>query len=132
VIVVDASALVEVLLRTPAGSQAEQVLDVHDAVAPELLDAEVLAALTNHEQRGELSADRVDDALTDLVGAPIQRIPHRLLLHAARSRTTNLSAYDALYVALAATLGCGLVTADARLARASDLGVAVTLLSGPA
>lgn len=30
----------------------------------------------------------------------------------------NLTAYDATYVALAEALGCGLVTADARLAHA--------------
>jgi predicted nucleic acid-binding protein len=66
--------------------------------------------------------------VNDLIDAPIERISHTPLLRDARARTANLSAYDAVYVALAAALGCGLVTADARLAGAPRLNVAVTLL----
>jgi predicted nucleic acid-binding protein len=128
VIVFDASALVEVLLSTGAGRQGLQILEREDVVAPELLDVEVLAALTNYEKRGELDGSRVDDALADLLEAPVERLPHRPLLTAARRHTANLSAYDALYVALASALGCGLVTADGRLSRAPGLHVAVTLL----
>jgi predicted nucleic acid-binding protein len=40
----------------------------------------------------------------------------------------NLSAYDASYVALAETLGCALLTADARLSRASGLRCPVTVV----
>lgn len=128
-IVVDASALVHVLLRTPAGRQARLLLADEQVVAPELLDAEVLAALTNQEKRGELTAGQADVALRRLARSPVQRVSHRLLIDAARARTANLSAYDALYVALAATLGCGLLTADARLAASPALGIPVTLLS---
>jgi predicted nucleic acid-binding protein len=40
----------------------------------------------------------------------------------------NLSAYDAGYIALAEALGCGLVTADARLSRASGVHCPITVV----
>jgi predicted nucleic acid-binding protein len=40
----------------------------------------------------------------------------------------NVSAYDAAYVALAETLGCALLTADARLARASGTTCPITVV----
>jgi predicted nucleic acid-binding protein len=55
-IVFDASALVEVLLRTEAGRQGQRILRAQDVVAHELVDVEVLAALTNYEKRGGLEA----------------------------------------------------------------------------
>ena len=42
----------------------------------------------------------------------------------------NLTAYDAAYVALAETIECPLVTADARISRAPGLRCAVTVLPG--
>ena len=42
----------------------------------------------------------------------------------------NVSAYDAAYVALAETIDCPLVTADARLSRAAGLRCAVTVVPG--
>jgi predicted nucleic acid-binding protein len=65
---------------------------------------------------------------TDLVAAPIERVPHEGLLHEAWRRSAALSGYDALYVALAAQLGVGLLTTDQRLANAPQLGVPVTVI----
>jgi predicted nucleic acid-binding protein len=50
------------------------------------------------------------------------------LLPAAWELRANVSLRDALYVALARRLDAMLVTADARLALAPDLGVALTLV----
>ncbi len=129
-IVVDASALVEFLLQSSAAGAVEQALEGHDLFAPELLDAEALSALTGYHKRGILSDTDVERALSDLLDAPLTRVPHAPLVWAAWQRSAALSAYDALYVALAAELGCALVTADRRLTRAQDLGIPLTLIGG--
>ena len=126
--VVDASAVVELLLRTPAGEAALGAIGNEPVFAPELLDAEVLSALAGLERGGKISADRADRAIEQLVGAPIDRVPHLGLVSAAWKRRASLSTYDGLYVALAARLDCPLVTADARLGRSGDIGVTITLV----
>ena len=47
------------------------------------------------------------------------RTPHRLLVPRVWELRDNLSAYDAAYVALAEALDAPLLTADARLTRAT-------------
>lgn len=66
--------------------------------------------------------------VTELERLPITRVPHGGLLIGAWDRRANLSAYDAVYVALASKLRCALLTADARIVRGSDLGIPVTLV----
>jgi predicted nucleic acid-binding protein len=56
------------------------------------------------------------------------RHPSRSLWPRAWELSTNLSAYDALYVALAEQLNAPLLTADARLARAPGLSCPVEVL----
>lgn len=127
-VVVDASAIVEWLARRPSATLVEQALR-DDAFAPELLDVEVVSALARAVRLKRISRKDAVGALDVLASAPIVRVPHLGLVADAWHRTGNLSAYDAFYVALAARLRCHLITADARLARAPRLGVAVTLLA---
>ena len=126
--VVDASALVELFLRSPAAAVVREAVASGEAVAPELLDAEVLYTLARLERSGRMTADVAGRALWQLVRVPIARVPHRDLLDGAWRRRANLSTYDALSVALAARLGCPLITADARLAASPGLGIPVTLV----
>ena len=97
--------------------------------APAHLDAEVL-----HSIRGLRLGGIIDDAIAhramdNLARSRIVRVrPGRVLLGVAWELRHNLTAYDALYVALADLLDCGLVTADGRLASAPDLPVPVTVL----
>jgi predicted nucleic acid-binding protein len=121
VIVVDASALLEVLLRTPAVEAVEARLfeeprqTLH---APHLLDVEVAQVLRRYAAVGEIDAERGNAALADLVDFPIRRYPHALLLTRVWSLRNNFTAYDAVYVALAEALGARLLTWDQRLAAA--------------
>ena len=115
-IVVDASAYLELVLGSASGQRLEQLLEHEDAFAPHLLDAEVLHRVTQWGKHGRLSPHQARDALADLRDAPIARIDHRVLLADAVVRTAALSGYDALYAALSARLGCRLVTADGPLA----------------
>ena len=128
-IVIDASAMVELLVRSPAAPAVEEALRSHDAVAPELFDVEVLSALARIERRGLLDTGAAAKAVLALPRAPIARIAHRRLTAGAWRRRHQLSLYDALYAALAAELGCALLTADRRLAAAPGLDVTVTLVS---
>lgn len=131
-IVVDASAFVELLLRTPAGAQVEDLLRSEPAFAPELLDADVTSVLARLERRNKLDSRAAGRAVIALAHAPIERVAHRRLIRVAWSKRHSVSLYDAFYVALASHLACPLVTGDRKLAGASGLGIALTLVGVPA
>ena len=121
--VIDASAAVEYLLRTPLGVKFSDVVESAELVAPELLDAEVLSALRRAVLRGHLDETRAAMAVEDLVHWPVDRISHRDLVRLAWRYRRNVSAYDAFYIAVARVYDIPLLTADARLARAPNLGI---------
>jgi predicted nucleic acid-binding protein len=119
-IVVDASALVDALLRVP-GSEAllDRILAPRSILsAPHLIDIEVTQVLRRYCLRGEVSTERAAEAVLDLADFPVDRYPHTLLLPRIWHYRDNLSAYDAAYLALADALDCRVVTRDARFANA--------------
>lgn len=130
-IVIDASAFLELLLRTPTGLVVEELLAQEPAVAPHLFDAEVLHRLVAFGKQRRLEAHEVDSAVADLRDAPIARVDHRPLLIAARKLSPALSGYDALYAALAGVVGGRLVTGNLALAKTarSQLGLEVADLT---
>lgn len=128
VVVLDASAAVELLRATRTGRQVARTLRGGMVAAPGHLDAEVLSALGRLARAGALTEERVGRSLAELARAPFRRFPVPPLLADAWSLRANLSLRDALYVALARRLEATLVTADARLARAPDLGVPLTVM----
>lgn len=127
-VVLDASAAVELLLRTPAGRQAESALRGSRVVVPAHFDAEVFFALGRLVRAGNLEEGLMEPILHELARAPFTRYSLRPLLVASWALRHNLSLRDALYVALARRLEARLVTADARLAQAPDLAVGVILV----
>jgi predicted nucleic acid-binding protein len=121
VIVVDASALVEALLRTPAAAAVQERLfgtgqSLH---APHLIDIEVAQVLRRYAASGRVEPGRCRDALDDLFDFPLDRYPHDLLLPRVWELRHNLTAYDSVYVALAEALDATLLTRDRRLAAAA-------------
>ena len=122
---IDASAAVEYLLRTPLGLTLADIIDDASLVAPELMDAEVLAVLRRAVLRGNLDEGRALLAVEDLTEWPVDRIPNRTLARPAWQHHRNVSAYDALYVAAARVHDVALLTTDGRLARAPNLGIAI-------
>jgi predicted nucleic acid-binding protein len=121
VIVIDASALVEVLLEvTPAaGAVAERLSRWGDTIhAPHLLDLEVAQVLRRRAATRSLSPERCRDAFEDLGRLRMFRHPHNFLLSRVWELRDNLSAYDAMYVALAEFLNAPLLTRDRRMANA--------------
>ena len=119
-IVADASAILEVLLRTDAAPRVEARLFAagESLHAPHLLDVEVAQVLRRYAARHELTPLRALAALELLARFPIARYPHAPLLGRIWALRENLTAYDAAYVALAEGLGATLVTRDERLASA--------------
>ena len=123
--VVDASVAVEFLLKTNLGKTLTPLMARSLLMAPELMDAEVLAVLRRAVLKGQLGERRVMIAIEDLVTWPVERIPHRILVELAWEHRHNLSAYDSLYVAAARLYGVPLLTADGPLSRAPGIGVPV-------
>jgi predicted nucleic acid-binding protein len=118
VIVVDASAVIDVLLRVPTtDSIANRLFRSGEALhAPHLLDLEVTHVLRRHEARRQATPARCQEALEDLAQIRLVRHPHNVLLPRIWELRNNLSAYDAAYIALAEMLGAPLLTRDQRLA----------------
>ncbi len=119
-IVLDASAVLEVLLQTSVGAPiGERLLTVGTPLhAPHLLDVEVTHTLRRFVARGEVTEARAALALKALADFPVERYPHGILLTRIWTLRQNLTAYDAAYVALAEALDATLLTRDARIRRA--------------
>lgn len=118
-IVVDASVAVEVVLRTELGLQITYPLLEDSALScPHLVDVEVTHALRRMVLSGELAEPRAERALTDFTDLPLKRFSHELLLPEVWKLRHKVTAYDAVYVALADVLSAPLWTSDLRLARA--------------
>jgi len=117
-IVVDASALIEVLLGTSAASRLDERFFVEGETlhAPHLLDVEVAQVLRRYALAGLFGAGRGVEALEDLADFPIARYPHEPFLSRIWELRHNVTAYDAAYLALAEALDAPLVTRDAKLA----------------
>lgn len=130
-IVLDASALVELLLGSELGRAvgariADPELGLH---APHLADVEVAQALRRYVREGLLEAPAAEAALAELRALDLERHSHEPLLERVWALRENVTAYDAVYVALAEALDAPLLTCDGRLARAPGLRARVELAS---
>lgn len=119
-IVVDASAVLELLLQTELGARVEARLfrDGDELHVPHLVDVEVVQGLRRLVRMGEVSTSRAAEAIADLVDLDFHRHAHVDLLVRAWQLRNNVSAYDASYVALAEVLNATVVTCDSPLANA--------------
>jgi predicted nucleic acid-binding protein len=128
-LVVDSSALIEALIPTDArGDAVIARLSKGDALfAPALIDYEVCAVVSSLSKPTPPKVDDPQQAIRDLLGLTrIRRVsPDENLCLRAFELRHNLSGYDAVYVALAESLGASLLTCDGRIARASGPRCAV-------
>jgi predicted nucleic acid-binding protein len=131
VIVLDASVLANVVADDGTAGRAARarLVAAREAAIPDLADVETVAVLRKRWRSGDLSAHRFRAAIEDLLALPFARFPSGPLMPRAYELRDNVTAYDACYVALAEGLACPLVTADARLARASGIACDVEVLS---
>lgn len=132
-IVLDASAAIEMLLRGAASSPlVSRVFASGERIAaPHLLDLEVVQVLRRYVSAGEITAGRADQAIADYVDIRIARYPHDVLLPRIWELRQNCTAYDASYLALAESLRCPLVTCDAAIAKSAHRTVAVEVFAVP-
>lgn len=119
-IVLDASSLIELLLgivrgRRVAARIADPTVGLH---APHLADVEVAQVLRRLVRTEEISRAEAETAMTNLLDLDMERHAHDVLIKRVWSLRGNLTAYDAVYVALAESLGAVLLTCDERLGSA--------------
>jgi predicted nucleic acid-binding protein len=117
-VVLDASAAVEFLLWTPIGSRVADRINDSDTVlhTPHLCSVEIASSLRGLVRGRHLAATDAVRALDDLAALTVTR--HAVEIHLPRvwQLRSNLTAYDATYIALAEALDGVLLTVDAKLA----------------
>lgn len=124
-IVLDASAALSGLLNA---GPAREFLAGEQLHAPHLVDSEVASGLRRQVALDHVTADDGWMALDAWRRLGLTRYATLGLLERIWQLRGNLSAYDAGYVALAESLSCSLVTADARLSRAPSIRCPVTVV----
>jgi predicted nucleic acid-binding protein len=119
VLVIDTSALVEVLTTDPAAipELARRVHGVEWMSAPSLVDYEVLNVLRKLVLRQSIDIELAEDSRRTLRALRLVRYPMSdELADRIWQLRHNASAYDASFLALAEHLNVPLVTAERRLA----------------
>jgi predicted nucleic acid-binding protein len=126
-IVLDASAAIDLLVGGPAGRWVEgELIRNEAAAAPELIDLEVVNALRRQTRVGRIPEETADAALKALPELRISRWSHVPLVPRIWALRAQLTPYDAAYVALAEQLDAELVTTDDRLARSHGHDARIT------
>ncbi len=121
-IVLDASAAVDVLLNIGASARIRARIEAEDydgIRVPHLFEVEILHTLRREYLRGLLSDERSEIALNRLSTMKLTHHPHTPFIERVWELKDNVTAYDASYIALAETLDAPLITTDGRLARSS-------------
>jgi predicted nucleic acid-binding protein len=131
-VVIDASAGVEIVADTRRGRALARLLPVGaEGWVPEHFYAEVLAVLRRQFLGERLSESQATVAVARLGSWHLRHASIAPLVPAAWSYRHNLTAADALYVALAEQLGASLLTDDQRLAQAPTFPPQVAVLRLP-
>lgn len=118
-LIVDASAVAEILLGTAAGRRAATMLEGHELLAPQHLTAEVASVIRGWSLSRQISDEQALRAFREFVALDIEQVPMAQMLPAVYALRHNVSAYDAMYVVLARAAACRLLTLDGRLAAAA-------------
>ena len=113
-LVLDASAIVELLFQTVVGKKIANIIfnDRVNLVAPELLSVETIQVIRRFINSKELTLERAEQVFQDLRDLPIYYYPHHIVLSRVWDLRKNFTAYDATYLALAENLNAPLITTD--------------------
>ena len=127
-IVLDASAAVELFAHRAAGARVDGAIRDQAVTVPGHFDIETYGALRRLERRGLLAPSALEAAVVALMRFAAQRVEPRVLLRAIHELGPRFAPADAAYVALARGLEAELVTCDEPLARACSGIAKVRLL----
>lgn len=131
VVVPDASAVVALLVDGGEdGEWAAARLSGADLIAVHLMAFEVADILRRQELAGAISADQAAQAHVDLLDLPVQYFPYYTVALRSWQLRSNLSMYDAGYVALAELASAPLVTLDRRIDRSPGVRCTVVTPGG--
>lgn len=120
VLVVDASIVANAVgFDGFAAVTSREIMAAHDIAAPDLMRVEAVSVLRRRSLVGHLTSDQSDTALASLLELDVPEFSAALLLTRTWELRSNLTTYDACYVALAEALRCPVATADKRLAAAA-------------
>ena len=115
-LVIDASALIELLLNTDTGRNVANEIGVEHALhAPDLIGVEMVNVLRRLVSRNEISVEEAATVLADFGQLGVEIYEHSPLLGRAFDLRGAVTGYDAMYVALAEGLQAPLLTCDAKL-----------------
>ncbi len=133
-IVIDASVVVEYLIELTLTRQASALFDVLrdpdedlDLWAPDLIYAEVASAIRKLVRLKSIPAAAGGRCIERLARLPITTTGTASLIADTWPLRDRFTTYDATYVCLATRLGCRLVTADQKLARAAGARIGIFL-----
>jgi predicted nucleic acid-binding protein len=116
-IVVDASAVVAALVDAgPTGRWVEGVISDHTLAAPHSMPVEVANVLRRTVTARQISADIGALAHASLIALRVELFAYEPFADRVWDLRSNLTCYDAWYVAVAEALEVPLVTLDRRLA----------------
>lgn len=120
-LVLDASAVVELLFQTLAGKRISDIIFEPNAnlCAPELLTIETVQVIRRFINSKELTSATANSIFNDLKDLPISYYPHQILLDRVWELRKNFTAYDATYIALAEVLKAPLITCDSAFKKGS-------------
>ena len=125
--VVDASVLAAALVDCgPEGTWAENVIAAGSLIAPELVLVETASVLRRLEAGRNISSLEATSAHRDLLRLDLQLFPFAPFAERVWALRSNVTSYDAWYVALSEAFAYPLATLDRKLSRAS--GVACKFL----
>lgn len=120
--VVDASVAIKWFLPEIYSDAAGFVLESkYELLAPDLIWAEFGSALRKKIRLKEITDEEAQGILNDFMRFPLQTYTSKLLLNTAWALAyeTQTTFYDSLYLALALTQECSLVTADKKFYEAA-------------
>lgn len=127
-IVLHASAAVELVFATPPGAAVARRLRGEAVHAPAHFDVEVIGAIRRAVLRGLISDHEGLVAVADFLALPLRRWPTKPFVSRAYQLRDIHTVADGAYVALAEGLAAPLITCDVRLANSVGHGADIEFL----